>query len=241
MAGIAGRVYSRAIRILYPQRCPICTSVLPGGRLICPSCEKQLPLIREPFCRKCGRAMKDIRQEYCEECQLHAHIFDRGQCCFSYEKQMRISLMRMKFENHREYIPFYACSMYASGKGFLARCGAEQLIPIPCSPRRVKERGFDQCFLLTRELSRLSGIPQEKDNLIRVKATSPQKGLDRHSRAENVKNAFAVKRPENLAKKVVLVDDIYTTGATMDEAARCLKEAGVEEVCFLCLCSARIN
>ena len=225
--------------LVYPPRCPICQKILlKEEKPVCPDCRKHLPWIREPRCKKCGRPLEDEQKEYCERCMQQEHFYRQGQCTFVYTGKLRDSLLRMKFENHREYIPFFAQAMALSQGPFLKRIGARTLVPVPLHPQKRKARGFDQCFLLCRSLSQLTGTDLCGDALLRVKQTTPQKGLDAGSRRENLQDAFAFRENAFLQEPVVIVDDIYTTGATIDSAARTLQLAGITDIWFVALCSA---
>ena len=225
--------------LLYPPRCPLCQKILlREEKPICPDCRGELPWIREPRCKKCGRPLEDDRTELCERCMRQTHFYRQGQCTFVYTGKLRDSLLRMKYENHREYIPFFAQAMALSQGPFLERIGARTLVPVPLHPQKRRARGFDQCALLCTALSELTGIEVCHDALLRVKQTSPQKGLDALRRRENLHGAFAVGKTVSLQEPVVIVDDIYTTGATIDSAAYTLIQAGITDIWFIAVCSA---
>ncbi|MFN3476411.1 MAG: ComF family protein, partial [Candidatus Methylomirabilales bacterium] len=113
------------------------------------------------------------------------------------------------------------------------------LVPVPLSPEREKERGFNQSLVLAEALGRRFDVPVERKALVRVRPTRPQEG-NRKAREENVRGAFAVIRPERIAgKRILLIDDVYTTGATVNECAKVLMKAGAQEVAVYTL--ARIG
>ena len=158
-----------------------------------------------------------------------------------YDEIMRRSVSRFKYGGRREYASFYA-------EEILRKCGreaalwkAEAFIPIPLHPSRRRKRGFNQAELLARELSKRTGIPADAGVLFRVKKTRVQKELNREERAANLKGAFSLGKGTLPYKKVILIDDIYTTGSTVDEAARILREGGADSVYFLCICVGRGN
>ena len=224
--------------LLYPPRCPLCDRILaPDEYLICRKCAPVLPVIRQPVCLRCGRPLHRAEQEYCIGCQCTEHAFIRGECTFVYEKAFRQSVLRMKFRNRRDYLDFYAAAMAFRHTGFLCRIRPGVLLPVPMYPAKRARRGYDQCRLLARKLSALIHVPVQDDNLIRVRDTMPQKGLNREERRENLKDAFALKNPDILSEPVLLLDDIYTTGSTLDEIAKVLRENGFEEIYFLALCT----
>ena len=115
----------------------------------------------------------------------------------------------------------------------------DALIPVPLHKSRMRKRGFNQAALVAERMGERLGIPVEEKLLIRVKKTSPQKELNDSARRENLKNAFQLCGNDVKLKRVVLIDDIYTTGSTLDAAAAALLAAGVEKVYFLSICIGR--
>lgn len=245
-----------ALSLVYPPRCPLCETVLPLARkvraedeggavrwerpLICDDCREKLPYNSGAVCLRCGTYLEDERTEYCRVCASRERSFRQGMSVFLYQGKLRDSLMRMKFHNHREYTRFYADAMKLASEGFLQRTRPSVIVPVPMHERKRRERGFDQCAILARRFSECTGLPVQTDNVVRVRYTKPQKGLNAQERRNNLKNAFSVRRPQELAGPVLVIDDIYTTGTTMDEMAAVLLENGCGPVCFLTLCCARI-
>ena len=231
------KIVKKSVRFIYPDRCPMCDRIIEADRLICEDCAKDLPWIRDPFCLKCGRQIDDETQEYCPDCMRLNHIFDYGRCVFRYEGRLRDALMRMKFDNRRDYLDFFAATASVYSKSFLQRTGAEVIVPVPMHPRKRRERGFDQCRILARKISERTGLVDGSRILCRTRYTSPQKGLTMQERRDNLENVFSCPSGQMPYKKVLVLDDIYTTGATMDEMAAALKNAGAEEVYTLALCT----
>ena len=110
------------------------------------------------------------------------------------------------------------------------------IIPVPMFKKKEKQRGYNQAALLAADLSRMTGIPYSEEMLIRVRKTSPMKDLERKDRLRNLKEAFSIREPLSSIHKVLLIDDIYTTGATMDECSLILKDSGAREVYGIALC-----
>ncbi|MGN0342923.1 MAG: double zinc ribbon domain-containing protein [Roseburia sp.] len=221
--------------ILFPRRCPLCDQVIPMDRLICEPCSGKLPYLREPLCKKCGKSLSDDRTEYCRDCSRKAHSFRAGRAVFSYEGRMRESLYRFKYANRREYGAFYgeqAAILYGS---WIKRCGVEAVIPVPLHRKRRQKRGYNQAEIFARELADRVGLPVRTDLVSRVVNTRPQKELDVEQRRKNLKKAFTINRSIVQLRKVLLVDDIYTTGSTVDAVTQVLRDAGVEEIYVLCI------
>lgn len=228
------------LELLYPRRCPICQKILDRKeKLVCEECGRKLPYIREPLCKKCGKPLTRREQEYCPDCETGRHHFTEGRSIFLYEKELRHSVHRMKFENKREYLDFYAWAMARAGKDFMDRIRPAVLMPVPMHPGKRRERGFDQSRILAEKLGKLTGISVDARSLTRNRFTLPQKDLDVRERKRNLRGAFSVKKGSLLREPVLLIDDIYTTGATMDEIARTLENEGIKRIYFLALCTGK--
>ena len=224
--------------MLFPRHCPVCDSVLPfGGGLICGDCREKLLYVREPRCRKCGRMLLDSSKEYCPDCAEVKHGFDRAVSVFIYNDAMQEAVFRFKYQKRQEYADFFAESI----AGYLGReirgFGAEALIPVPLHKDRLKKRGYNQAELLSVRLGKILNIPVEASLIKRIRATAPQKTLKRGERRKNLKKAFKLSRNDVKLTKVIIVDDIYTTGSTVDEISDLLRQAGVEHVYVVTVCS----
>ncbi len=190
---------------------------------------------------KCGKPLTEERAEYCPDCRRRTYSFEKGRAAFVYDGVMRGSISRFKYHNRRKYADFYADEILKRYGRMLRSWQAEALIPVPIHKSRMRKRGFNQAALVAERMGERLGIPVEKDLLVRVKKTKAQKNLSDAERRENLKNAFQVSGNELKLKRVVLVDDIYTTGSTLDAGASVLREAGAEKVYFLSICIGRGN
>lgn len=225
----------KVLDLLYPLRCPFCDRVTVTNERICTECRKKLSRIKEPVCKKCGKPLDNVQREYCMDCQKSSHVFAQGKALWKYEKQVRESIYRFKYQNRREYAAAYAEELTKAYADWIRRRGIECIVPIPLHKKRRKIRGYNQAELLAKELGRNLGIPVSTNLLVRVKDTQPQKLLNVSERKNNMKKAF--KTTENIVqlKYILLVDDIYTTGSTLDAAAFSLLEAGVKKVYACCI------
>ena len=218
-AGILGSCLADC---LYPPRCPLCERILlPGEGLACDRCRRELSFILHPRCFICGKPVSDPRQELCGDCARHPHLYERGRAAFLYEKQVRRSVDRLKFYNRREYIPFYGACLYRILCEEIYDWRPECLIPVPMHPKKKAERGFDQAALLAEELGRRSNVPVREDILYRKRYTGASKKLGRASRRKNLRGVFAVHDRAVLPGRVVLIDDIYTTGVVRQQFGIC--------------------
>lgn len=236
------------ISLLFPRRCPVCGDIVqPEGALICPACVPKLSPVRQPTCRKCGKEVFGDHIEYCMDCTRHRHSFESGAALLNYNDAARESMAAIKYRNKREYLDFYAQAIAFRHGKWMTRLQADALIPVPVHPARQRKRGFNQAEELAVRLSRLTGIPVLSNLLIRIRRTAPQKELNPAERMKNLQQAFAVSdayqhtfsqqnNPSLIPSRVILVDDIYTTGSTMECCTRILKQAGVREVYFITIC-----
>lgn len=227
------------LEILYPARCPVCHGILKGKDGICPDCRKQLHYIKEPKCKKCGKQIEKEEQEYCRDCQRFSHAFDKGAAVFAYDDIMRHSISMFKYHNRREYARTYAAEMYQNCQYFLKQASPEVILPVPVHSRKKRQRGFNQAELLAKELGKLTGIPVDTTYLVRTENTAPQKELTRQQRKLNLKKAFEVCKNGKHYQRVLLIDDIYTTGATIDAISEILRENQTRIIFFLTLCVGR--
>ena len=223
--------------LLYPPRCPICDRILnrKEGRC-CAKCEKKLPWIAGPTCMKCGKMIDREEDEYCEDCGKYAHAVTRGAAAFAYTGALRHSVYRMKAENRRDYLDFYADAMTQALETYLVRWQPERIIGVPMHWQKKWKRGYNQSELLAKKIAKRTGIQMEDAWVYCCKKTKAQKLLGRKERERNLKGCFALKQEKKRFRSVLIVDDIYTTGSTIDELAGLLKTVGVEQVYFVVLC-----
>lgn len=232
------------VALLYPRRCPVCGEIVASAEgMIHPGCVKRLMPVRQPVCQRCGRGLLNDQQEYCETCRKRPRSFDGGGSLLVYNEAARHSMAAVKYKNRREYLDFYAEAMDVRYGKKVKFWNPDCLIPVPVHKKRLRERGFNQAEELAVRLSRRWEIPTES-LLVRCKQTLPQRELDPAERAKNLHGAFAVRQervgaPENAGfpANVLLIDDIYTTGATIEACARVLKAAGAKQVYFLTICT----
>ena len=226
-----------ALDALYPRRCPVCGEIVtPKGGLICPSCLLRLSPGKSPVCQKCGKEVWSEEIEYCPDCVKHRRSFTRGMALFNYTEEAARSMAAVKYKNKREYLDFYGAALAARYENQIRRMQVDVLVPVPVHPSRKRARGFNQAEVLAVCLGKRLGIPVGSGMLIRDKKTKPQKELSAADRLKNLSGAFrAGTIPEGI-KTVLLVDDIYTTGSTVEACARARRSAGVSRVYFVVIC-----
>jgi ComF family protein len=175
----------------------------------------------------------------CGLCRRAAFAFDEARSFAWYEGALRGLVQCLKFDG---FLPL-SRPLAAYLHSLLQRTGGsfDLILPVPLHPRRERRRGFNQSALLARELARLTGITCGKKDCVRVRDTPPQTGLRAAHRRRNVVGAFAVPRPEAVrGRRIVLIDDVMTTGATVHACAGALKDAGAARVLVLTLGRARV-
>ncbi len=220
---------------MYPPSCIGCESYeLVGADMDwCEGCLNQLPWIHHPMCAACGRPFpksSSTADHLCGDCILDTFHFDFARSPFYHAGVIRESLHAIKFgaEIHliRPVAQLLAKTIVEWEHG-----GFDLVIPVPLHPLRLRERGFNQSALLARFLSKSISAPLDLNILKRTLWTVPQTGLSREERLSNVKNAFRVEHPQlSKGKRVLLVDDVFTTGTTLSECAGILKKSGAREV-----------
>lgn len=234
--------YAKAVLVdmIFPPACPICGKPLGyenGKRKrICENCIGKIQYIQEPRCMKCGKQIESSDVEYCYDCEQKKHNYNRGVAVYAYTDGIKQSLYRFKYQGKREYACFYGLEAAKHCKMYIDRWGIDLIIPVPMYAAKQKKRGYNQAELIALELGKNLNIPVDTGNLIRSKKTIPMKELNDIERRKNIENAFHMKANVVKYKKILLVDDIYTTGATIDKCAEVLQKHEAKEIYFLCLC-----
>lgn len=228
------------LRVVYPVHCPVCDEIVDEpGEKVCAECLRKIKLLTPPWCMRCGRKVQD-GEEYCRDCRGSRHVFDRGRALYEYA-DAAASIYRFKYAGRREYADFFGEEIAEYLGDFIRQIQPDGIVPIPLHRRRYAKRGYNQAELLASETGRRLGIPVYPKMLVRVRNTVPQKKLNPQERQNNLKKAFNIGRNDVKLKVILVFDDIYTTGSTIDEAARALREAGAEKIYFITLaCGAGI-
>lgn len=229
-----------AADLVFPKRCVLCDEIIPFDRRkegICDRCRSKIRYIREPFCMRCGRQLGKDQEEYCKDCSRE-HVFLQNVTLYDYGS-IADSLFRFKYRGRREYARFYGEELYRGYREWLAVRKPDALIPVPCHSSRRRQRGYNQAELLAEALSAVLGIPVKKDLIQRIHKTGPQKNLTLRERQNNLKKAFKICQNDVKLSTIVIIDDIYTTGSTMDAMAEELHRNGVRKIYGMALASGR--
>lgn len=219
---------------MYPEVCPFCGRA--HLKIICNECREKLIYTKEPVCKKCGKPIQNEQAEYCRDCRKRMEKsmcwFDSGRSLWVHRSPVSESIYQFKFHNRRIYGKYYAQEMVRRFDKWIRKKHVQVLIPVPMDPGKKRKRGYNQAEVLAKELGKILDISVDT-RLIKKKKTTAQKTLGRYEREYNLKGNFRVERQNNIPRCVMVIDDIYTTGNTINEVSKTLKKAGVEMVFFL--------
>lgn len=216
---------------------------------LCPDCLSGFIPVEPPLCAECGIMFQSREGDdrVCGECITHPKEFKMARAPGVYSQNLVGLIHNFKYNGKIQLAKPLGAFLFAAFIHYWDISSIDLIIPVPLHIKRLRKRGFNQTFLLIRDWFRLaedlniklSGIQIEKDLLVRNRWTKPQTGLDRKNRLTNIKNAFRIIDPEKIEKKrVLLVDDVYTTGATVNECAKVLLNAAALKVEVLTLARA---
>ena len=233
---------STLFQFFLPPQCPCCEKFLEEGQQgVCSNCLSEIRWIVPPFCSICGIPFisKEIEGHPCGACMTHRKYFTMARALGAFEGSLQEAIHRWKYEGKTHLTPFFAEWMAEGLNRYWGSDSLDLLIPVPLHTQRLRQRGFNQAILLVKELSRRTGIPYHKRILQKKKSTIPQVNLSGVEREKGVRGTFhVIGKEELLGKTVLLIDDVYTTGATVNECSKVLLRGGVERVDVLTLAHA---
>ena len=196
-------------------------------------CIKKISYIKEPRCKKCGKPIRYKEQECCLDCQRKNFSYQQGRSLWVHKGVVPWSIYQFKYHNRRIYGEFYAQELYHLYGEKIRQWGIDVIVPVPLHPKKRRMRGYNQTEIIAKHLSKMTGIPMEKNWIYRVRYTEPQKKLNNKERKKNLEHAFAIKKISKEYQNVLLIDDIYTTGSTIDTIAKQLLEKCNKKTWFL--------
>ena len=208
------------------------------GEGVCRKCKEQIVYIKEPYCLKCGKQLGQEEKEYCSDCERIRHYYVQGTALYDYGS-MADSVFRFKYAGRAEYAAFYGKDLFMKKAGWLAGIRPDALVPVPIHPSKMRSRGYNQAYLIARELSGYCGIPVAKELIGRKLRTQPLKNLSHEERQNNLKRAFKILQNDVKLDTIVIIDDIYTTGSTIDAMAKVFMETGIDNIYFMALTIGR--
>ena len=224
------------MELFLPRRCAGCqqTWLHSHQRCWCEACLDELPWVESPICPQCGRPFPkspSSPDHLCGDCLLSVFLFDSARSATHHAGVVRQRIHQLKFGGRLHWAPPLAELLVRSVRREAATPPVHMIFPVPLHVKRLRHRGFNQAALLARTLGRRLGLPVLFDCLLRTCWTEPQTRLNREQRLHNVKDAFQVMDADKVKdRRVLIVDDVYTTGTTLNECAKTLKAAGASEV-----------
>lgn len=233
------RQYLRnGLDLLLPPQCLSCGTIVVGDAGLCSDCWDNIAFLGPPQCPRCGFPFEFEMGEdvLCGACLRAPPAFDRCRAAFRYHEESRKLILDFKHGDRTYLAPALARLLYQAGRDLVN--SANVIVPVPLHRWRLARRRFNQSGLLAIELGKLSGRPVLSDAVLRHRATQSQGGLNRRARNRNVRGAFRIRasaREKLRGKRVLLIDDVFTTGATVNAATRCLLRGGAAAVDILTL------
>ena len=232
-------MWNRIGELLYPETCIVCHRI--SGKKkeekMCSECRKQNSQIEEPRCKRCSKPVTELERELCEDCGGHTFYVESGFALYPYNDWMKKAVRNIKYQGEQAGLLYFGNQMAERYESWLRKISPDVILPVPVHWKKLRFRGFNQAAGLARVIGEKLDIPVREDTLIRTENTSPQKGLGRTERMKNLQRGFSVCEEKNVRfRDILLVDDIYTTGATLEACGRVLKQAGSGRIYFLCLC-----
>jgi len=223
---------SNILNFLFPPRCPACRKVTEDEKeLIHEECRSAFKLIKEPRCFKCGKHILDREETICQECREKRHSYSYGFAVFEYNDTASKAMLDFKKNGWRRNGDFFAKEAVKNLGQLIKSMNPDVLIPVPITGRRLRERGFNQSEYLAERIGKELNISVDKETLIR-KSGRTQKELSRSERMINAPSAFeCIKKPGY--RSACIVDDVYTTGSTIEGCTGALLRAGVREIGFI--------
>lgn len=231
-------------KIIFPKRCVFCDTLLPFTKneiYICEKCKSHIEFIGNNFCHKCGAKIDNSNKLYCTSCinnqkNINSNYnYGLGLC--RYNDATKESIHRLKYLNRPEYAEFYGKIIAKKYYNLIKNMKLDCFIPVPLHKNRLLKRGYNQSELLANNISdylKNKGVEinVRNDILYRKNNTNSLNKLDANDRQKELNNAFYSKTIDDI-KNVCIIDDIYTTGATIESCARVLKDSGVQNIYFL--------
>lgn len=220
--------------LLFPPRCIFCNHIMSPGTIleVCGNCRQRLPFVRGKVCNVCGQPIgTHYGVECCSDCRNEPHYFVQGASALEYRGLVRKAVIRYKFRGKRRYAKTLGILISDRIKQMTNWPIFDMIVYTPLYKRKQASRGFNQAALLAGTIAEQLHIALGREVLIKIKDTLPQSALDRSKRKQNIRNAIRIDCNCMIAgMNVLLIDDVYTTGTTVDECCRVLMKAGAKAV-----------
>ncbi|MBL0224055.1 MAG: ComF family protein [Geobacteraceae bacterium] len=234
--------FAAVLEVLFPPLCHVCRSFIPtaGEIHICSECRDLMPSVVSPLCIVCGISFNGAGNDHlCGRCSSSHPHFNAARAALVYEGTSRDLIHAFKYRNKIHLRRPLALLALERLSGFMQSRRPDLVMPVPLHRKKLSSRGFNQAILLGEIFSQRLKIPLDRRNLRRVRWTEPQVNLAAHERRANVRGAFSIHQPELVTgRRVLLVDDVLTTGSTVDECGRVLQAAGAADVTVITVARA---
>jgi competence protein ComFC len=247
--GLLGEISDAVVSVFFPSGCRICDRLLTSASRvpICEECLSSFEPMPDVVCEICGRALpgltrKESEQLLCPACHDKTYAFERARSFAIYQHAVVRAILLLKFEQIEPLGAWFAERLAELVKAGGEAMTADVVVPVPLHPTRERERGYNQAALLSKPLAKRLRLPHKAVLLMRTRARPDKQVLSLEERWESVRGAFATRpgsQVDNL--RVLLVDDVLTTGATLDACSRALRDAGAKSVLGLTVARAIRN
>lgn len=228
------------MNILLPPQCPVCRRLVEKQHTLCSDCFKKIHFITPPVCRVCGKPFvflpsddnKNKKTFLCLACANQKYFFKAARAGVVYDTASKKIILPFKHADRTDFAHFICSVMQSAGKELFPKVQA--VLPVPIHKFRLLKRKYNQSALLAQKIADKENLLYLPDALQKVTPTQSQGHLNRNNRRKNVRHSFAVVKKELIqGKSLLLIDDVFTTGATVNECAKTLKKAGAKEVYVL--------
>lgn len=221
-------LWKAALDAILPPRCAATGEIVDAQGMLSPGFWPELQFIESPFCKTCGLpfSFNIANDALCAACMEHEPVFDQSRSAVTYNDASRKLVLAFKYGDRLHSVDTFVPWMLRAGQSLIDQ--TDIIVPVPLHARRLRERRFNQSALLAQAIAAKSGKKHIPDALLRIRQTPPQNGLNAKERNKNVQGAFTVNGDHTSAlhdRNILLIDDVFTTGATLNECARILKQA----------------
>lgn len=218
--------------VLFPCDCPFCGRIMDNrGDLVCGYCLRNLPFITGHRCLCCGKSV-DAENIYCDDCETSHHVYEEGRAVFKYEGMVSEAILKFKYHGRKDFGKYFTYWMVKCLKSWIADKHIDVIVPVPIHKKRMKKRGYNQAAIVAMQMAEALCIEYNDHSIVRIKNTIPQKKLTLMGRMGNMQKAFDMADKALKNKRVLIVDDIYTTGMTIDIMSICVLDSGADKVYF---------
>lgn len=222
-------------RLLYPPRCVICDEVLANAkRGVCRKCRGEISYVGGEVCKRCGKPLREERGSFCRDCENNPHFFIGGRALYTYES-VALPIYRFKYAGRREYGIFFAREIAYYLGDYIRQIAPDAILPVPLHPGKERARGYNQAGVIAKELGRLLDIPVYSNLVKRVANTKPLKNMGPLERQNSLKKAFILGENGVKLDTTIVIDDVFTTGSTIDAISKVLLQEKSMKIYFITL------